>query len=508
MIVAGETIDEVNGEGTPLLVDGDPSTESIEPKLLTSELAPALALVAAGAMLVRGAGERERRKPALRTPRRPRRGRPLPREIDHLHGVLREDELAPEVEMHHEEACDLLFDQALAAWSERDANADARDSALRALREELPPLPDVGRTTRCAATPPPTTAPPAQRRRPECKPLRNASPYHAADGQALDDDQDHRAAVAAFATNRRSKRLAAIGVALAILFCWFGLPAIRNAGSPTSATPNTASAAATSRGELRQVSHTTGAPAKRIEDIQLGDRVAASNPHREEVELVEPDEETWREVRLRLKKDDGGLHWINLLRPAEWLEIQEAQVGGEIFLDLPEMGAVGDAEVLEVLPCPKIDYGHGAVVTGQFRHEVVGGEIVELRLDGQATATRVTSNHPYWSTDRDDFIPAGELKTGERLDTLDGDASIASVTRVPYSGLLYNLETTEHVYRVAESGTLVHNTCGVGAYSKVGGHHIHAKAAFPGTRYSIGRGLAISQNERFFTQFRGKPGGF
>ena len=69
VIVAGETIDEVNGERTPLLVDGDSSSESIEPKLLTSDLAPALALVAAGAVLVRGAGERERRKPALRAPR-------------------------------------------------------------------------------------------------------------------------------------------------------------------------------------------------------------------------------------------------------------------------------------------------------------------------------------------------------------------------------------------------------------------------------------------------------
>jgi hypothetical protein len=69
-------------------------------------------------------------------------------------------------------------------------------------------------------------------------------------------------------------------------------------------------------------------------------------------------------VRLRHKKQDGNLLWVDLLRPVEWLDVYEARPGETIYLDPPEMGAVGDAEVLEVLPCAPIDTGAGAVVTG------------------------------------------------------------------------------------------------------------------------------------------------
>jgi hypothetical protein len=42
-------------------------------------------------------------------------------------------------------------------------------------------------------------------------------------------------------------------------------------------------------------------PAKRVEDIDLGDRVAGTKSLREQVDLVTPDEQTWREPHLRLK---------------------------------------------------------------------------------------------------------------------------------------------------------------------------------------------------------------
>jgi hypothetical protein len=65
-----------------------------------------------------------------------------------------------------------------------------------------------------------------------------------------------------------------------------------------------------------------------------------------------------------------------------------------------------------------------------------------------------------------------------------------------YSGFLYNLETTEHVYRVGSLGTLVHNACAVGAYEVDGGHHILAKRAFVGVRgYNADRALAVPTSE-------------
>ena len=45
-----------------------------------------------------------------------------------------------------------------------------------------------------------------------------------------------------------------------------------------------------------------------------------------------------------------------------------------------------------------------------------------------------------------------------RLETEYGIRTVVAITPSEYSGYLYNLETSEHVYRVGEIGTLVHNS--------------------------------------------------
>ncbi len=355
--------------------------------------------------------------------------------------------------MNDEDARDLLFDQALTHWRDRDAGDGARAVALQALRDELPPvaqLRPMGRNPKRTST---------HANRGKHPSAATGLPRRATNGvetytPEVDDSSEQTAAVAEFTAARRAKRLAAIGVALAVLFCWFGLPSIRN-----TAPPNSTAKVATSSTELHQVAHTPGPPAKRIEDIQLGDRVAGRNPHREEVELVEPDEATWREVRLRLKKDDGSSLTVDLLRPLEWLSTYRAEVGGVTYLDMPEFGANGDAEVLSIERPRDIDAGAGGVVTAIFRHEVRDGSIVQITLKRDGPPLRVTAKHPFWSVTRDDFVNAADLQPGESLDTLDGPSAIVTIERIPYSGIVYNLETTEHVFRVDESGCLVHNAC-------------------------------------------------
>ena len=54
-------------------------------------------------------------------------------------------------------------------------------------------------------------------------------------------------------------------------------------------------------------------------------------------------------------------------------------------------------------------------------------------------------------------MSVGELRQGERVDTEFGQRKIASITAQAYRGVLYNFETTEHVYRIGTIGTLVHN---------------------------------------------------
>src|SRR6185295_15908753 len=61
------------------------------------------------------------------------------------------------------------------------------------------------------------------------------------------------------------------------------------------------------------------------------------------------------------------------------------------------------------------------------------------------------------TVDQQEFVSVGELRQGERVDTEFGQRKIASITAQAYRGVLYNFETTEHVYRIGTIGTLVHN---------------------------------------------------
>jgi len=355
-----------------------------------------------------------------------------------------------------------------------------------------------------------------------------------------DDDQAHRAAVAAFVTNRRSKRLAVIGVALAILFCWFGLPAIRNAATPSSAAPTTTTVATTSRGELRQVSHRTSAPAKRIEDIQLGDRVAGpqfdadSKPSietgellpplsAEELELLEelqllvPDEPvwyevppsasaphgfsflveanaitevksstaearthlvgqrdvvgdvdatdvspwTWRTVSMELTKADGSLARLNVARPLWWIEATGARPGATLDIAMHEVGLEGQAKVLDVgMLDVDDDLGdpNACVVIATIEHH--NAIVWDLRFeDERGPPLGVTANHPIYSLDREDWVPAGELRIGETVATNDGSTKLAEKTERPGRHSVHNLEVhRSHAYHVSQFGVLAHNT--------------------------------------------------
>jgi hypothetical protein len=79
----------------------------------------------------------------------------------------------------------------------------------------------------------------------------------------------------------------------------------------------------------------------------------------------------WRLVWLRMEKPNGGDLQIELLRPVDWLDGYEVQVGAEIDLDLEELGADGPATVLAIHRCPQILPRPGPgyqLVTGRFAH--------------------------------------------------------------------------------------------------------------------------------------------
>jgi hypothetical protein len=100
-------------------------------------------------------------------------------------------------------------------------------------------------------------------------------------------------------------------------------------------------------------------------------RVLAQNPELTESDragFVEPDQATWRLMKLEMEKADGGLLEIDLIRPEEWIRAAGAFRGGQLYLDMPELGAKGLARVLYIGQCPKIEAGEGQVVISTFAH--------------------------------------------------------------------------------------------------------------------------------------------
>jgi hypothetical protein len=201
--------------------------------------------------------------------------------------------------------------------------------------------------------------------------------------------------------------------------------------------------------------------AKPIEQIRVGERVLAHNPElaASEPRVRELDTANWRLVSLRCVKLDGSEIDIQLLRDVDWLKEVGAAPGEQIDdLELKEFGADGPATVLSIVACPSIARGNGSIVTGTFAH--TAKRIIDLHIAGQKPIG-CTDNHLFWSADRRQFVPAGELKIGETLSTANnGLMQVAAISPRPQPDRVYNLEVDiEHTYYISDAGVLVHNSC-------------------------------------------------
>jgi RHS repeat-associated protein len=200
-----------------------------------------------------------------------------------------------------------------------------------------------------------------------------------------------------------------------------------------------------------------------IESLRVGQRAltegtkdAADRPGDDPTGI---DPANCRLVRLRTAKPIGSDNILDaeLIRPLSWLEANSAVVGGVIHFAVPDLGIDGPADVLAVEPCPEIESGRGRVITGTFT--TARCSVLELRLAGQERALEPTPPHRLKSLDRGDYVPAEDLKIGERLATRSGQvATVESLGLKPGLHRVYNLEIEgEHHYFVGEAGVLVHN---------------------------------------------------
>lgn len=210
---------------------------------------------------------------------------------------------------------------------------------------------------------------------------------------------------------------------------------------------------------LRASSSAPAVAAKRIDQIQVGDRVP-TDTERGDNDLrfgEDVDPATWRQLELTAPKTDGTVARVTLLRPLTWLKDQHARVGGTVTFAVPECGILGDARVDAIHPCPPIRGAQGRVVTGIFRHQ--SAEILELKLASGETI-RTTPNHRFWSETRQDYVPAEALQRDEKLRDGSGSSiAIVDIERLGQPHPVFNLEVqADHVFFVGKSGTLVHNS--------------------------------------------------
>jgi len=121
---------------------------------------------------------------------------------------------------------------------------------------------------------------------------------------------------------------------------------------------------------------------KPIAEFQVGDIVPKNRIHGDnDLSLGQTvDPKTWRHLIVRAPKTDGSHAHGELLRPFAWLEARNAKVGGTVYVSVHECGIDGDAEVIDIRPCPPVrQVTGGRVVTGVWRHGPV--PVVDVQIE-------------------------------------------------------------------------------------------------------------------------------
>ena len=195
-----------------------------------------------------------------------------------------------------------------------------------------------------------------------------------------------------------------------------------------------------------------------IENVPLGARVPDDNPCSWDFDFAFDDVEqaTWRQIDIVLHRVDDTVVEIQFLRPDVWVSEYGLTVGSRFRFLLTDSEIEGTATVTAIKPCCAIANGIGNVVTGRFVTRRVSN-LIEVTTETGTTFVG-TTNHPMWLPERSEWIPLEELRTGDLLDTLNGNAKVEKVHRPFRVSDVYNIEVHgHHVYRITDDGILVHN---------------------------------------------------
>jgi RHS repeat-associated protein len=193
-----------------------------------------------------------------------------------------------------------------------------------------------------------------------------------------------------------------------------------------------------------------------IETVAVGRRVLSRTEGDDDDDVFCETDVTnsWFRVQTLVTAADGHEFNVGLARSPEWVE----ETVWPLAISIPDLGIEGTAQLLNVGPIA-LEEGPGCVVTMTVSH--LNSSITDIVFDGDETI-RTTAFHPFWSIDRNEWVPAGELARGEQVNSIGRPLVVTSVDAIDGVELVYNFEVEKrHTYFVGELGAWVHNTgCG------------------------------------------------
>ncbi|MCR9247477.1 MAG: polymorphic toxin-type HINT domain-containing protein [bacterium] len=205
-----------------------------------------------------------------------------------------------------------------------------------------------------------------------------------------------------------------------------------------------------------------------IEDVALGMSVEAEpdphGPSQAVLDLANPDAYAaiergdWRLVEMEMPLSDGSKMQITLLRPATWLEKHHVVVGGAVAMSAVGSRKRGVARVGRVLPCPEIGAARSGESTVTGVYVTTNAEVLNLRVEGLDRPIGTTGPHPFWSLDREAWVPANCLTEGETIACQDGSRRVLSKIPAAERTTVFNIEVhRDHTYFVTTHKLWVHN---------------------------------------------------
>ena len=181
--------------------------------------------------------------------------------------------------------------------------------------------------------------------------------------------------------------------------------------------------------------------------------------------------ETWQVGKFIITEEDGSLVEIEANRPKKWFEDYELkEKGDEVWLEIEEMGVADYAELQLIRPTVIDTRDYALNESGKVERPVIttykriANEVWDYTFSNGKTIG-CTPNHPFFSVDRQDYVPVAELSLGENVQTSsDREVKFIGGKSREKGEHVYNIEVwREHNYYVGFEGSegfvLVHNSC-------------------------------------------------